>query len=179
MILSSASKGRTRAEGNWIRLTTIHGRESEIRHVRPYGRAADRRQVSALRTAAQLDKTLGRMLTLSPWFTVGVVALCLVGAAVLYIAKDRWSRTLAVWGFFLYIGLGTAGLIYASSRHAEAPDALSGDAPQTECTESAHRVIVGLSIHNFISATFLGLLAMRRSSSKGARRRGKGLDVLG
>ena len=114
------------------------------------------------------------MLTSSPWFTVGVLALCLVGTAILYIAKDSWTRMLAVWGFVLYIGLGTAGLIYASSRHPGDPDALFGDASLSECSESAHQVIVGLSVHNFVSATFLGLLAIRRSSSKGARRRGKG-----
>jgi hypothetical protein len=115
------------------------------------------------------------MLTSSPWFTVGVLALCLVGTAVLYVAKDSWTRMLAVWGFILYIGLSTAGVIYASSRHAGDADASSDDGPRSECTESAHQVIVGLSIHNFVSATFLGLLAIRRSGSKGARRRDKGL----
>lgn len=80
---------------------------------------------------------------------------------------------LAVWGFVLYIGLGTAGLIYASSEHGGDLESSSGDTPQPECTDTAHQVIVGLSTHNFISATFLGLLAMKRSSSKGLRRRSR------
>ncbi len=122
----------------------------------------------------QPTRKIRGVLSSSPWFTVGMLALCMVGAALLYIAKDSWTRKLAVWGFVLYIGLSTAGLIYASSRHAGAPDALPSDAPQAECTESAHQVIVRLSVYNFISATFLGLLAIRRSDSKGPRRRSTG-----
>ena len=115
------------------------------------------------------------MLSSSPWFTVGVLALCLVGTAVLYVANDSWTRMLAIWGFILYIGLGTAGLIYASSKHDRDPESLSGETPPSECTETAHRVIVGLATHNFISATFLGLLAMKRSTSRGTRRRSRHL----
>lgn len=80
---------------------------------------------------------------------------------------------LAIWGFVLYIGLGTAGLIYASSKHDGDPESLSADVPQPKCTETAHQVIVGLSTHNFISATFLGLLAMKRPPSRGSRRRSR------
>jgi hypothetical protein len=175
MALSGVTKGRTKAEGNWTRATKVHGRNGEIKHVL-LGRLTEiQASGSKSRTTAHSTWKTRNMLTSSPWFTVGILALCLVGTAVLYVAKDSWTRMLAVWGLMIYISLGTAGLIYASSRHAGEPDALSGNAPQSECTESAHQVIVGLSIHNFVSATFLGLIAIRRSGSKGTRRRDKGL----